>query len=305
VRAVALPLLATFCAAVCYGVASVLQAIGARRTRRSAAADPRLLVRVLRQGPFLVGVALDLIGFAFQFVALRSLPLFLVQAALAANLAVTAVVAIPVLGVRLGRLQWLAVFSVCAGLALLAVAAGHESTEPVQLGFRLGLLAAAVLLVLLGLLAGRLPARVRGAFLGAVAGLSFAVLALAVRCLPDLTPVAVLTNVATYAAVLAGASGFLFFASGLQRAAVTTVTAAVVVGETAVPALVGVIALGDRTRPGLSPLALLGFLLAVAGALALAQYGELAEPDRQHSGELAEPDGQHSGELAEPGGAAT
>jgi hypothetical protein len=67
----------------------------------------------------------------------------------------------------------------------------------------------------------------------------------------------------------------------------------VVVGETAVPALIGVLALGDRTRPGLWPLALLGFLLAVAGALALAQYGELAEPDQQPSGELAEADHVH------------
>jgi phosphatidylserine synthase len=47
-----------------------------------------------------------------------------------------------------------------------------------------------------------------------------------------------------------------------------------VVGETVGPALVGVIWLGDRTREGLAWLAALGFVVAVAGALALARFGE-------------------------------
>jgi hypothetical protein len=37
---------------------------------------------------------------------------------------------------------------------------------------------------------------------------------------------------------------------------------------------VGVVWLGDRTRDGLAWLAVLGFLVAVAGALALARFGE-------------------------------
>lgn len=272
------PLLAAIGSALCYGVASVLQAIGARRIARGGAVDPRLLVRVLGQGPFVAGIGLDLLGFACQFYALRSLPLFLVQAALAANLAVTAVVAIPVLGVHLGQVQWLAVGAVCGGLVLLAVAAGEESGSAPGTGFTVGLLVVALLLGLLGLVARWLPERVRGAFLGGVAGLSFAVMALAVRGMTDLHPVALLGNPATYALVVAGVAGFLFFASGLQQAGVTVVTAAVVVGETAIPAVIGLLALGDHTRPGLAPLAVLGFLLAVSGAVGLASFGELAEP---------------------------
>ncbi len=230
-----IPLLATVCSAVFYGVASVLQSIGARRSAAGGTVDPRLLLRVLRQGPFVAGVGLDILGFACQFYALRSLPLFLVQAALAANLAVTAVVAIPVLGVRLGQ------GTVAGGGRRLPRAGpagrggGPESVRPVSTAFAVVLLVAAALLGLLGLVAVRLPERLRGAFLGGVAGLGFAVLALAVRCLADLHPVALLRNPATYAAAVSGVVGFLFFASGLQRAAVTTVTAAVVVGETALP----------------------------------------------------------------------
>jgi hypothetical protein len=50
-----------------------------------------------------------------------------------------------------------------------------------------------------------------------------------------------------------------------------------VVGETVGPALVGVIWLGDRTRAGLGRLTVLGFVVAVAGALALARFGEAPE----------------------------
>jgi drug/metabolite transporter (DMT)-like permease len=273
---VLLGLIAALASAVCYGAASVLQARGAARTERSDSIDPTLLVRVLRQGSFVAGIGLDMVGFAAQFVALRRLPLYVVQAALAGNLAVTALLAIPVLGARLGRTQWLAVASVCVGLLLLSVAAGKESDEQISLGFRVGLLVVALVLAAAGFLAGRLPDRLRGAGLGIVAGLSFGVLALAVRGMTDLALGSLLHNPATYALAVAGVAGFLFFASGLQQAAVTTVTAAVVIGETAVPALIGVLFLGDRTRPGLAPLAALGFLLAVAGALLLASFGEPA-----------------------------
>jgi hypothetical protein len=84
-----------------------------------------------------------------------------------------------------------------------------------------------------------------------------------------------LRDPATYALVGAGAVAFLFFATGLQRGAVTVTTGAMVVGETVAPAAVGVLLLGDRTRPGFAPIAIAGFVVAVAGTLALARFGEV------------------------------
>jgi hypothetical protein len=72
---------------------------------------------------------------------------------------------------------------------------------------------------------------------------------------------------------------FLFFATGLQRGAVTVTTGAMVVGETLAPAAVGVLLLGDRTRPGFAPIAVAGFVIAVAGTLALARFGEVQPSD--------------------------
>jgi drug/metabolite transporter (DMT)-like permease len=83
-----------------------------------------------------------------------------------------------------------------------------------------------------------------------------------------------LTNPAAYALLIGGGAAFMLLTSALQRGSVTTATAGIVIGETIGPAAVGVIWLGDRTREGLTWLAALGFAVAVAGALALARFGE-------------------------------
>jgi drug/metabolite transporter (DMT)-like permease len=257
-------------------VATVLQARGVRTVPHGDAVDPRLLVRVMRQGPFVAGVALDVVGALAQFWALRYLPLFLVQAAQAGNLAVTAVVAVPLLRARLTVRQWYAVGGVCAGLAMLAVSAGRENPAHVAFAARLGLLACVGLLAVAGFVAGRAAPPVRSVALGLAAGLGFGAVALAARTLESLSPAHLVRDPSAYALAVGGVVAFLFFTTGLQGGSVTAVTAAVVVAETVVPAAVGVFALGDSTRAGLAPLAIAGFGLSVAGALALARFGEPA-----------------------------
>ena len=88
---------------------------------------------------------------------------------------------------------------------------------------------------------------------------------------------ALLANPAAYALLVGGGAAFLLLTSALQRGSVTTATAGMVIGETIGPAVVGVVWLGDRTREGLAWLAVLGFAVAVAGALALARFGEAPE----------------------------
>ncbi|MCR6482075.1 hypothetical protein M8542_04560 [Amycolatopsis sp. OK19-0408] len=269
-------LLCALGAACAYGVASVMQAVAARATDTGGdGVDPKLLVRVLGQWKFVLGLSLDFLGFLAQIVALHVLPLFVVQAALAASLAVTAVAA-RFLGVRLGKREWLAVGVVCAGLALLGAAAESEGSDPVGLGFRLVLIGAVAVLAVAGIVAGKTGRRVRTPALGLVAGLSFGVVAIAGRIIPSLAPLDLLTDPATYTVAVAGGMAMLFYATALQRGSVTTSTAMMVLGETVFPSLVGVLALGDRTRPGFAVVAVAGFALAVAAALALARFGEPA-----------------------------
>jgi drug/metabolite transporter (DMT)-like permease len=270
-------LLCALGAAIAYGVASVMQSIAAQATEDTGTGgvDPKLLVRVLGQWKFVVGLSLDVLGFVAQIAALHVLPLFVVQAALAASLAVTAVAA-RFLGIRLGRREWAAVAVVCAGLGLLGAAAESEGSDPVGLGFRLGLIGAVVVLAAAGIAAGKASRRIRTPALGLVAGLSFGVVAIAGRIIPSLAPLDLLTDPATYTVAVAGGMAMLFYATALQRGSVTTSTAMMVLGETVFPSLVGVLVLGDRTRPGFAVVAIAGFALAVAAALALARFGEPA-----------------------------
>ncbi|WP_410594709.1 hypothetical protein [Amycolatopsis sp. lyj-23] len=276
-------LLCALGAACAYGVASVMQSVAARATDTGAeGVDPKLLVRVLGQWKFVLGLSLDVLGFVAQIVALHVLPLFVVQAALAASLAVTAVAA-RFLGVRLGKKEWAAIAVVCAGLALLGAAAESEGSDPVGLGFRLGLIAAVAVLAVAGIVAGKANRRIRTPALGLVAGLCFGVVAIAGRIIPSLAPLDLLTDPATYTVAVAGGLAMLFYATALQRGSVTTSTAMMVLGETVFPSLVGVLALGDRTRPGFAAVAVAGFALAVAAALALARFGEPATESRNET----------------------
>ncbi|AKJ11233.1 membrane protein [Streptomyces incarnatus] len=262
-------------AAVCFGTATVLQAVAARAAGTDGGGgEAALLLRALRQWRYIAGLALDGLGFLFQIAALRSLPIYAVSAALAASLAVTAVVAARLLRVRLNGTEWSAVAVVCAGLAMLGLASGPEGDVGGSDVLRYVMLAVAAGMLLLAFAAGRLSGPARPLVLGLGAGFGFGVVEVSVRLIDSLAPADLLTNPAVYALLIGGGAAFMLLTSALQRGSVTTATAGMVIGETIGPAAVGVVWLGDRTREGLTWLAVLGFLVAVAGALALARFGE-------------------------------
>jgi hypothetical protein len=272
-------------AAVCFGVATALQARGARAAGGAAGAAG-LLVTAVRQTPYVAGLAADAAGFVLEVVALRALPVYAVGAALAASLAVTAVVAGPLVGTRLRGPEWGAVAAVCGGLAVLALASGKEGGGHGGSALRWGTLAAALVVLAAGAGIGaldRVPAKARSAALGLGAGLGFGVVEISVRLLDPLGFHAVVTNPALYALLVGGGAAFLLLTSALHRGSVTAATAGMVLGETVGPALVGVLALDDRTRAGWAPAAVAGFALAVLGGLALARFGEGGADDADPS----------------------
>ncbi|RKT12171.1 hypothetical protein BX285_6137 [Streptomyces sp. 1114.5] len=287
-------LLSALLAALLTGSATVLQAVGARRaatagpeTRPEAGPEARpapeageaaALAGALRQWPFLVGVGMDMCGFAAELVALERLPLYAVEAALASALAVTAVGAARVLRVRLRGSEWAGVAAVCAGLCLLALTAGRDGRGTGDDALRLGVLLVAVGLLGAGWAAVRYGRARRAPLLGFVAGLQFGVVGVAVRVLPEPRLPDLLAEPSAYAVAVAGLGGFAALTWAMQHGSVTSATAAMVLGETVGPAVVGVLVLGDHTRHDLAPLAVLGFVAAVAGALTLARFGDAEQP---------------------------
>ncbi|MEU3482611.1 hypothetical protein ACI2LO_30550 [Streptomyces sp. NPDC033754] len=269
-------MICAFASAFCFGAASVLQAMAARASQpgTGGGVDVALMWRALHQWRYLAGLGMDTLGFALQIVALRTLPIYVVGAALAASLAVTAVIASRLLHVRLSRVEWTAVAVVCLGLAMLALASGKEGHRDGSDALRWALLGVSFGVLLLGMAAGRLPEKPRALVLGLGAGFGFGVVEVAVRLIDGID----FADPVWYALLVGGGAAFLLLTSALQRGAVTTATAGAVLGETIGPAVVGVVWLGDRTREGLGWLAILGFALAVAGSLTLARFGEPPAP---------------------------
>jgi drug/metabolite transporter (DMT)-like permease len=278
---------AALAAALCYGIAAVMQAMAvqaaSRRTANSASksrlgtVDPGLVVRMLHQWPFIASLGLDLIGFLAQLVALRQLPLFAAQAIIASNLAVTAVFAAWLIHLELAWREWLAVGGVILGVAMLGSSAGAHAVTGVSPQFKLALIVAVAGIAAAGIAASRLPRPARTPVLGAIAGLGYGVLAVAARVLPGFSPHELIRDPAAYALAAAGIVSFMFYATALEGGSVTVATAAVVLAETTPPAAVGVMFLGDHTRPGLGGVAVLGFSLAIVCAVALARFGETDE----------------------------
>ena len=242
-----------------YGVATVLQAVAARRATGLA---------VLRQWPYLVGLLCDGGAWLASLVALQTLPLFAVQALLAGSLGVTVLLARAFLGVRLRRRDWLALAGVAVALVTVAAAAGVQSAHPapgwftLTMGATIGVLLVAILVLYRN---GRpLPVAL-------VTGLAFSGAALCARA----TPIRggwqhLLAQPLAWAAAAFGLIGLIGLSRALERADVGLVAAVLWVVEVLVPGAVGVLALGDGVRPGWVAGAVLAVLLAVASCAVLA-----------------------------------
>ena len=266
-----------------FGVAAVLQAVATARADDVGVLDPRLLLRLVRQPLFLLALSLNLFGFGLHVAALQALPLFLVQAVIAGSVAVTALLSVRVFGRRLGRQEWGAVALIVVALALLASSATDEHAAVTSDLAVLMLAGGVVAIAAAAAVARRVPGPTGAVLLGLLAGCGFGVVAICARLLPDLGP-AVLTAPVAYVLAAAGTVAFVVYSGAMQRGSATTATAAMVVTQTVVPAVAGLL-LGDRVRPGSAPFAVAGFVLALVGAVGLGRFeGAMLDP-----AEIAEP----------------
>lgn len=263
-------------AAVCYGVASVLQSISARRSPPGAGLDPRLLLRLLADLPYVAGLSLDLLGFLASLVALHRLPLFFVQAAITSSVGVTVLVAVVFLGARLRGVEAASLAVLGVGLLLLAVAARPETAHPLHRPAQWALLAGVAVVAILGVGVSRMQGLASAVGLAVVAGLGFTGVGVSARALVLPHHVTHLVGEPLAWAVAGyGVLATLLFATALQRGSLTTTVAITFVVETVVPAAIGLTLLGDRARAGMSVVAGAGFVLAVTGAVTLARHAAL------------------------------
>jgi hypothetical protein len=283
-----LAVLAVAGAALCYGAAAVLQA--AAVARASGPGLTGLLGGLVRDPRYAGGLALVGAGFLLSLIAVRALPLFVVQAGRASSLGVTAVLAAATLGTRLRRHEVGALAGVAVGLVAVALSAAPQGPASVSDGVRWAALAAAGVLAVLALSAVRTrPSARSGAGLAVLAGSGFGLLSLGARVLGPITVPGVLADPSVWVIGLSGVTGLVAGALALQRSSVVTVSTTMVATEAVVGSLLGV-AVGDRPAAGMAGLAVAGFVVTVGSALLLARFGAPAAVSPVTGPELAERD---------------
>jgi hypothetical protein len=170
---------------------------------------------------FAIGMLVASGAWIFHVAAMSVAPLSLVQAVLAGGVVLLAVMAERVLGVKVGRRQWLGLGLTAFGLILLGVTlpavhgAHSRFSVPGMIAFEAGLIGAGTLLII-GPRIGA-PAHHHGFMLGAAAGILFGVSDISIKAISGLigahgiegllSPWTVVTVAASIAAFYASAKG--------------------------------------------------------------------------------------------------
>jgi len=266
-----------------YGVANLLQSIAAVRTSHERRFHPSLLLRLVGHRIYLLGLGCQFGAFLLAFFARRELPLFLVQASVAAGLGVTAILGVAVLKWRLPPAEVALLALLGLGVAALIVAAKPAPSR------QLGLWEEIALAVVLGLVAvaGFFGVRLRGSpgsvVLGSLAGVAFGAAAVASRPLANVDRVhEFVTHPLLYLVVAHSVVGQLLLGLAMQRGSTTAAVAAMDAASAVPAAVIGLVLLGDRIWPGREWLAAVGFLVTLGSVIGLTRY---AEP--QHHPETA------------------
>jgi hypothetical protein len=254
-------LLFALVAMVLNSVAGLLESDATRHVTRGRS--------LVTQPRYLGGLTVDGLGWASTVVALRYLPVFVVQAVLGGAIALTAVGAHLVYGSTLRRVDRLACAACVVGLAMVAASAGAERPASPSWSATLALIAVAVVL---GVgLAAAWAADVAWS-LALLAGLGFGASSVAVRAvhLVGDDPLTLLEAPPIYLVIVFGALGLIAYSRALVRGSLARVTAILLVTEVTVPGVAGIVLLGDSVRPGWWSVMFAGLVLAVAGVVVLA-----------------------------------
>jgi hypothetical protein len=264
-----------------YGVANLLQSRAATRTTMHHTFDPGLLLRLAGQRCYLAGIGFQTLGFILAFLARRDLPLFLVQASVAAGLGVTVLLGVVVLKWSLPTAELALLGLLLAGICALVLSAQPAHSRRIGPGMVVALAVSVLVIAGLGYFSVRLHGALGSVVLGSLAGIDFSAAAIAARPLTNAHTVAgFLTNPLLYLVLVHSLVGQLLLGLAMQRGSTTAAVAAMDAAGAVPAAIVGLLVLGDRIEPGLGWLAGLGFVVTLGAVIGLTRY---AEPQHHHA----------------------
>jgi drug/metabolite transporter (DMT)-like permease len=249
-------------AGACFAVANVAQMLASRQVDVPDELSHHLLIRLLRNPLWLLGLLTSVGGYAMQAVALFLAPVVLVQPLIVSELVFALPLAAWHAGRRLGRREWTGVMLVAAGLALFIIVGrpagdGSVATASNWLFASISGVGALVILIVVGESRIGRPS-VRATTLAAAASICFGFLSILTRVVGHSFAdhgIAALAYPEPYALVVVAVGGLLLSQTAFRIAPLSISLPIIDVGEPAVASLLGVLILGETVHLGAGTLA--------------------------------------------------
>ena len=272
-------MIAALAASLMYAMASVLQQRGAAQQPADQSLKLGLLIRLIRNPIWVLGLACDVAGFAFQVVALYHGPLVVVQPLLVCGLLFALPIGAAWAGRRLERIDWLGAVLVVLGLVLfLTVANPGNGTSNAAWSVWVLLLTVdgLVALGLIALSSGRSD-RMRAVCLSGAAGVIYGAAAALAKTTSHLFasgPTHALAHWEPYVLAVWGIAGMVVGQSAFQAGALDVSLPTMTVADPVVSIMVGALAFGESisSSPPAVVLEVLGLAAMTIGVFLLARH---------------------------------
>ncbi len=263
------PYISGMASALCYGSATVLEQIAAKRQKQISSFSLRHLYDLFKQIPYLAGIILDIFGWIFFLITARYLPLFLDLSFVALSLVVSSIIASLFMSVKSSRNEKISMAAVVIGVILLGAIAEPTAAKSVNHLFKIILELFPIPMGIFGLLMLKADKyKFSALILAALSGLTFGATGLISRII-NIThfSFAALLQPLTVSLIAYGALGLYFLAASLQRDSVNRINAFLYTFELAVPSALGIFFLGDNVKSGMWLVMLLGFMFVIFGSV--------------------------------------
>jgi drug/metabolite transporter (DMT)-like permease len=265
-------------ASLLFNAGIALQALEARETPRSTSLRLSLLVVLLRQPIWVLGLLLGLLGVLPQIIALGNAPYVVVQPLLSVGLLLLLAVGSRVFGEPVTEIEWIAVGAILLGVFLVAVGAPAHS-EQHRGGFVVVVVVAALTLpALLPLL--RLPGLTSPTAIMVSCGFGFAATNVALKLLGDDVGLGHWANALAWAVVaaVAGVAATITNMSAFQVRPATTVVPVTTAVQTFLPVALEPLFLREHAPSPEEAVAIGGgLLLTLAATVLLARSSAVSD----------------------------
>jgi drug/metabolite transporter (DMT)-like permease len=274
--------------AACYGFGAVLQHRAAIQEPRHLSMQAGLLVRLVRRPWWLLGNAIDGVGYVFQFLALRRGSLALVEPFLVLSLVVSLAATARLERQPIPRRGLASAAVIMAGLVVFLVVAQPGEGRPRASGLVWAGLSAGVLAVCVAvaLAAHRAPRRRAAVLLAVGSGAAFGYVAAVTERAGHLLDLGVghlFTTWVPYALVVSAAAALLITQSAFHAGALHLSLPTMTVGQPIVAIAIGLGVFGEHvTTRGMAPvLEVIGLAVLVAGVYALTASSPVGSGPRE------------------------